>query len=84
MSSPIKIKKGTGRRVKVVMELKIPVAVVISPGSPPRKNQAAAIFTIKKAKATGSPVSKKTTIPPKRIRMIAHHSTAGYSLLVLM
>jgi hypothetical protein len=33
----MKIKNGTGRRVKVVMELKIPVAVVMSPGTPPRK-----------------------------------------------
>jgi hypothetical protein len=31
------MKKGTGSRVKVVMEVKTPVTVPIRPGIPPRK-----------------------------------------------
>jgi hypothetical protein len=31
------MKKGTGRRVKVVIDVKVPVATPTRPGTPPRK-----------------------------------------------
>jgi hypothetical protein len=37
INSPIRMKKGTGSRVKVVMDVKAPVATPTRPGTPPRK-----------------------------------------------
>jgi hypothetical protein len=71
------MKKGTGSRVKVVMDVKTPVTVPIMPGIPPRKKYAATILTMRKAKAMGIPVSNKKTMPPKSKEMTSHHSM-GY------
>jgi hypothetical protein len=74
MSSPIRMKKGTGSRVKVVMDVNTPVTTPTRPGIPPRKKYAAAILTTRNAKAMGIPVSNSKTMPPKSSDIICHHS----------
>lgn len=72
--SPMKMKKGTGSRVKVLAELNAPVTTPTMPGIPPRKNQAAIMLTTRREKAMGRPVSNTKTMPPKSTRMIVYHS----------
>jgi hypothetical protein len=78
----MRIKKGTGSRVKVVIEVKTPVTTAIRPGIPPRKKYAATILTTRKANAMGRLVRSKNTIPPKSKLMTNHHSMDYLSVLI--
>ena len=83
MSSPMRMKKGTGRSVNVVMDEKTPVTTPTRPGMPPRKKMAATMLTTRKAKAMGMLVRRRNTMPPKRRLMMSHHSIAYLPALIL-
>jgi len=74
ITSPIRINKGTGSRVKLATEAKRLWVRCIRPISPPQKRSAPATLIIRKQKATGNPVAIKSIRLPKMIRSINCHS----------
>jgi len=75
------MKKGTGSRVKVVIEVKTPVTTAIRPGIPPEEIRRNHIDN-EKGKRNGQVVRSKNTIPPKSKLMTNHHSIGYFPLLI--
>jgi hypothetical protein len=84
-TSPIIIKRGTGSREKIVTELKTLWISMSSPLVPPQKKYTPNRLITRKLKATGSPVARSVSSPPKIIRVANHQSiftALFYAILV--
>ena len=73
MTSPIRMKSGTGARTKLDREVKM-CRVMFSNPADPMKIQTPSRSRARKAKATGKPLSRMSTTPPKKKLRTTHHS----------